>query len=270
MGVKSFVKQVLPLGICEYSVRRHEFMRMGIDGGRASALAVSSQAHEAILETRLNLVPTAILQTLRTCVDAGANAGLWTQTLLHVFRPARVIAVECEPRMLGPLKARFTGNSRVQIIEAALAQSAGTARFHQLSHPAGSSLLEARAEIKTEFHANSWDAVGSVEVPTIGYDQLVEGEQEISILKLDIQGAEERVLAGSSEGLRKTKSIILEVTFVSHYEGDAGFPELHRLMEQKGFGLYRLSAPYHRGGRILYADAVYVREEILSTLSTAP
>ena len=34
-------------------------------------------------------------------------------------------------------------------------------------------------------------------------------------------------------------------------------------MKDKGFGLYRLSPVYHRGGRALFADAVYVREEIL-------
>jgi hypothetical protein len=59
------------------------------------------------------------------------------------------------------------------------------------------------------------------------------------------------------------------VTFVSHYEDDSGFPELHQLMRRQGFGLYRLSAPYERGGRVLYSDAVYVREEILRDLAPA-
>jgi hypothetical protein len=39
-------------------------------------------------------------------------------------------------------------------------------------------------------------------------------------------------------------------------------------MRQKGFGLYRMSDTYQRGvGRALFADAVYVREEILQGLA---
>jgi hypothetical protein len=105
--------------------------------------------------------------------------------------------------------------------------------------------------------------VGTVDVRKITYDRLVADEAEISILKLDIQGAEREVLTSSADGLRKTNSVLMEVTFTPHYENDAGFAELHQLMTSKGFGLYRLSPPYHRGGRILYADALYIREDLL-------
>lgn len=105
-----------------------------------------------------------------------------------------------------------------------------------------------------------------MEVRKISYDELVADEEEVSILKLDIQGAEMGVLGSSREGLGKTKSILMEVTFTSHYESDAGFPELHQLMASKGVGLYRLSPPYHRGARIPYADALYIREDILHDL----
>ena len=72
-----------------------------------------------------------------------------------------------------------------------------------------------------------------------------------------------KVLSASSNGLRKTQAVIMEVTFMPHYEDDATFEELHVLMKDKGFGLYRLSPVYHRGGRALFADAVYVQETIL-------
>jgi len=267
MALKDLVKAVMPHGICEYSVRRHDYMRLGIDRYQASRIAISSRRYQTLCDARLNLVPTPILSALRTCVDAGANAGNWTQALLDLFRPERVIAVECEPRMVGPLQARFGAFPCVAIVDAALAEGEGTARFNQLRHPAGSSLLKPRADVVKQFAANSWDVIGTVDVRKISYDQLVGGEDEISILKLDIQGAEMGVLSNSQEGLRKTKCIIMEVTFTPHYEDDSGFPELHQLMASKGFGLYQLSAPYHRGVRVLYADAVYVREDILNGLA---
>ncbi len=269
MVLKELAKQVIPHGICEYSIRRHEYMRLGFDAYRAGRLAFSSRQYRNLSGARLNLLPPSILSTLRTCVDAGAHAGRWTQTLLDLFQPQRVIAVECDPRMVGPLKAKFKGYGRVTVVDAALSEEEGTASFHQLRHPAGSSLLKPREEIKKELLAASWDLVATVDVRTISYDQLVAEEEEISILKIDIQGAEMGVLTNSKEGIRKTKSIIMEVTFVSHYENDHGFPELHHLMRSKGFGLYRLSPAYERGGRALYSDAVYLREEILQSLAPA-
>jgi FkbM family methyltransferase len=263
MKLRDLVKQILPSGIRDYSVRRHDYMRVGFDATRASWIALSLARHRDLCDARLDLVPQSIFSALQTCVDAGAHAGTWTQTLLEQFKPKHVIAVECDPRLVAPLKARFSGLENVTVVDAALAEGEGSANFHQLRHPAGSSLLKPRAEAVKEFAANSWDLVGTVDVRKIGYDDLIAAEDEVSILKLDIQGAEMQVLFNSHKGLKKTKCIIMEVTFTSHYENDSGFPELHQFMASKGFGLYRLSSPYHRGARALFADAVYVREDIL-------
>lgn len=266
MLLKDLIKQLIPHGICEYSARRHDYMRLGFSASRATWIALSLRHHRDLCEARLDLVPAPILSALRTCVDGGAHAGSWTQALLDRFQPERVIAVECEPRLVGPLKARFRALPRVSVVDAALAESEGKASFHQLRHPASSSLFKPRAEVVKEFEAGSWDLVGTVDVRKVTYDQLVAGEEEISILKLDIQGGEMGALSSSQEGLRKTKCIILEVTFTSLYENNVAFAELHQLMAGKGFGLYRLSSAYHRGGRVLFADAVYVREDILDSL----
>jgi FkbM family methyltransferase len=267
MPLKEFLRQLIPHGICEYSIRRHDYMRLGIGANEAAWVAFSRSQYRSLCEARLNLLPKSILSQLRTCVDAGAHAGTWTEALLNRFQPKHLIAVECEPRLVGSLTAKFSRFPFVKVVDAALAESEGTASFHQLRHPAGSSLLKPRASITKELLANSWDVIGTVNVRKIGYDQLVSDEDEISILKLDIQGAEMRVLSNSQSGLRKTKCVVMEVTFTSHYEDDYGFPELHQLMAGKRFGLYRLSPPYDRGGRVLYADAVYVREDILDDLA---
>jgi FkbM family methyltransferase len=261
-------KGLLPHGICEYSIRRHGYMRSGFSSGKASRLALSRNRYRMFEDSRLNLLPPQILSSLQTCVDAGAHAGTWTAALLDLFNPKRVIAVECAPRMVPDLKGRFRNDSRVTIVDAALSAGAGTATLYQLQHPASSSLLRPRAEIGKEYQLKSWDVMNEVSVNTIGYDELVVSEPEISILKLDIQGSEMDVLSHSSAGLKKTRSVILEVVFTSHYDRDAVFPDLHDVMVRQGFGLYRLSEAYHRGGRSLFADAVYMKEDLLRELAT--
>src|SRR5580658_9433308 len=118
MVLKDLVKAVIPHGICEYSIRRHDYMRLGINAYQASRIAFSPRRYQNLCDARLNLVPPLVLSRLRICVDAGANQGNWTQALLDLFQPERVIAVECEPRMVGPLKARFGAFPRVSVVEA--------------------------------------------------------------------------------------------------------------------------------------------------------
>ena len=268
--LKNVVKQFLPLGIAEYSIRRHTYLRMGLSSRDATVRAFRSGVYGEIRDARLDLLPREITSCLRTCVDAGAHKGSWTRALMLAFRPEAVVLVECEPRLVGELNTTIGKLPRTRIVDAGLSGEDGSAEFFQLRHPAGSSLLKPRQDIGKQFEQNSWDVVGRARVRTVSYDRLVESEEEVSILKLDIQGAEAKVLRGSESGLKKTKAIIMEVTFLSHYEDDATFPHLHELMRLKGFGLYRLSDAYHRGnGRAIYADAVYIREEILRNLNGA-
>jgi FkbM family methyltransferase len=265
-ALRTIAKQLLPNGICEYSIRRHEYMRCGFTPGKASRLALSGKRYRMFGDARLDLIPKEISHSLRTCVDAGAHRGTWSEALLDLFQPERLILVECEPRLVDQLRANFATRQHTAVVEAALAETSGSATFYQLRHPASSSLLQPRPEITKEFEQSTWDVIGEVAVKTITYDELVADEEEVSLLKLDIQGAERRVLASSGSGIAKTRCIILEVNFTQHYSEDATFPELHALLATKGFGLYRLSSVYHRGGRALFADAVYVREEILNAL----
>lgn len=267
LSLKNILKGLLPHAAVEYSVRRHDYLRLGVPASRATSLAFSASRYRALCDARLNLLPPSILSALRTCVDAGAHAGAWTLALLDVFQPERILALECDPRLVGHLTQTMASLPQVQVIDAALASNDDEAAFHQLRHPAGSSLLKPLDGIAREFEAHSWDVIGEVTVKTVRYDSLVEPESEVSILKLDIQGAEKNVLSASTQGLRRTKSVILEVNFTPHYESDAVFAELHDLMRFKGFGLYRLSPAYHRGGRALFCDAVYLQEQILAEIA---
>jgi FkbM family methyltransferase len=267
-SLKVFAKKILPQAICDYSIRRHDYIRLGFRPGAASRMAVTESKHRAMCDARLHLLPRSILWRLRTCVDAGAHTGSWTKALLDLFCPECVMAVECDPRLLGPLRKAMEALPCVQIVDAALSDCDGSTGFFQLSHPASSSLLSARPEITAEYAEGSWAVVGQTEVRKISYDTLVATEKEISILKLDIQGSEKSMLAGSTSGLKKTKSVIIEVPFVSHYETDACFPELHGLMSQKGFALYGMSSAYRQhSGRALWADAVYVREDVMREIA---
>jgi hypothetical protein len=106
--------------------------------------------------------------------------------------------------------------------------------------------------------------VNKVRVPLETLDNLLAEIPEISLLKIDVQGYEKFVLEGAQAILKKTHYLIIEVNFISHYEGDILFPELHELLSASGFFLQNLSEPHfgHRnGGRITWLDAIYVSQD---------
>jgi hypothetical protein len=114
-----------------------------------------------------------------------------------------------------------------------------------------------------EFYDRGWNVRDTVSVETTTVDELA-GNRTIGLLKIDVQGAEQEVLAGATATLPRTSAVMLEVTFVSHYEGDATFVQLHETMQEAGFRLAGISPPARTPqGAMLTADACYVNLNFL-------
>ncbi len=117
-----------------------------------------------------------------------------------------------------------------------------------------------------QLYGEGWEPESVVSVETTTVDQLV-GGRNVALLKIDVQGAEAEVLAGASETLGRTDAVMLEVTFVSHYEGDATFPSLHQTMLDAGFSLTGIAEPARSpSGAMLCSDACYVSNRLLEDL----
>jgi Methyltransferase FkbM domain len=92
-------------------------------------------------------------------------------------------------------------------------------------------------------------------------DEDLRNRAEISLLKIDVQGYEPQVLKGAQAILKRTKILMIEVTYSSYYHGDMQFADLHRLVTSIApFRLWGISAPHCApSGKPMWADAVYVQ-----------
>jgi FkbM family methyltransferase len=214
--------------------------------------------HRIARESRLDLLPATLDLEDGLIVDLGANVGDWTAAVLEVAPRARVLAVEPAPEPRRRLEARFGGDPRVSIDSRAVAARAGAAEFFITRHSHNSSMRRPRASVDDHYGAvGAWNIVDRIEVPVTTVDELV-GNEDVAVLKIDVQGLEREALSGARGTLERAGGVLVEVTFISHYDGDATFPWLHEHLTQLGFDLVGLSEPFtSTQGALLWMDACY-------------
>jgi FkbM family methyltransferase len=222
----------------------------------------SVRSFGAARDARLDLLPAWVDLRAGIVADVGANVGDWSAAVLRVVPEARVLAVEPAPEPLRRLSERFADVPGVVVDGHAVSDRPGTAVLHVTGHSHNSSLHAPHAAMGSLYESTTgWDVVARVPTPTATLDELLAGE-DVALLKIDVQGAEREVLRGAPQVLARTAAVLIEVTFVSHYAGDATFPALHEQLSAHGFSLNALSEPFRaqRGtGSILWADACYCR-----------
>ena len=163
---------------------------------------------------------SAGLEDAELFVDVGANVGLYALTVAHAWPERRVIAVEPLPENLEKLRRATTLNAltNVTVVAGVVAAEAGRTQFHVNPLSDGGGSLVAFTAYQTgdivrdavAYRAAHPDFIATVDVETIPLDSLVTTR---SVLKVDVEGAEERVLRSGERALGKglVDVIVVEV-----------------------------------------------------------
>ncbi len=195
----------------------------------------------------------------RFVIDAGANRGGFTDAFLRLHNPERVVLVEANPEFAAKLRNKYSADARISVIEAALSEGGGPATFEINSYPDASSLLPIDPRNSTWWNRDL-SVARSVVVPTLSLADLLAREnlEAIDLLKLDVQGAERRVLSGASEILDRVRVIYTEVFFEPLYREAWLFREMNEFLAAHGFKLCGLSNIVHAAdGDLLQANATF-------------
>lgn len=249
---------VVPHRLWEARHRWGQLRSGGCSAKRTLTIALSGRRTNALVNSRLDLLPGHVLDDLSTLVDVGANVGQWTAGVLEVARPRHIRLFEPSPHVFPIVSRRFASRPEVKVVQAAVGDHDGTVSFYVTEHSHNASVLRPR-EDGQDLLDHGAQVRGQVVVEMVSLDTALADLASIDILKVDVQGFERSVLAGASATLRRTAWVLLEANFVSLYEEDLLLPELHALMLQAGFTLANLSHPYVRKGNALFSDALYRR-----------
>ncbi|MGV9006020.1 MAG: FkbM family methyltransferase [Brevundimonas sp.] len=171
-------------------------------------------------EPELALLPE-LVDPQRVAIDVGANAGVWSWSLLRATR--EVHAFEPNPKMYSRLEAALGG--KVHLHTVALSDTTGEAEFivpktrRGYSNQHGSlSRLGTNGE-----H-------GIVRVKTCRLDDM--DIRNVGFMKVDVEGFECAVLAGATETLRRERPVLV----VELEERHTGRPIADLITEVESYG----------------------------------
>ena len=197
------------------------------------ALLFRAVCEQGIFEADIVHRMTRLARAGTTVIDVGANLGLMSVPVLDACSSCRVVSFEPSPSSLPYLERTHADSAhreRWTVIGAAVADRAG-----ELDFTVGSSAQDALYE---GFRSGDRIAGGrTIKVPVTTLDDAWRtlGEPEVSLIKIDVEGAEAGVLAGATALLQRWRPALL-VEWYAPYLDRFSTPAVE---------LLRLAAPFN-------------------------
>ncbi len=139
-----------------------------------------------------------VLEPDSDCLDVGAHAGSVLREMTRVAPGGRHVAWEPLPKFAARLRKAYPG---VEVREAALSDENGESEFaHVLTDPGWSGFVHRPTP--------AGGRVETIRVRTERLDDALPAGVEPAFIKIDVEGAEERVLRGAVETLRLYRPLI--------------------------------------------------------------
>lgn len=184
--------------------------------------------------------------------DVGANVGEWVKLAAEGFPEARIHAFELSPRTFERLRVNLSG---VPVIMngCGLSDKAGTVEFRDYGDGSAISTM-----VDSDFHSSVQHAISKATVMTGDEYCGREGIDRIDLLKIDVEGAELRVLAGFARMLdeRRIRCLQFEYGFANG-DDHVVMRDFHRFLGARGYVVGKLWSKGVAFGPFTYSQNLF-------------
>ncbi len=193
-------------------------------------------------------------------VDIGANQGQYAMRMRSLGCRGRIISFEPGVRAYQLLERNAARDPLWTVRQIALGDAEGTVSLQVSRNLVSSSTLAVGAAHVAADRDSATDHTERIECARLD-DVLADDPATTPWLKIDVQGSEDRVLAGAAGMLTRARAVQCEMSAAPLYEGQAGYLAVMAALEDAGFSLVEIipgfRAPDSR--RLLQFDGIFLR-----------
>ena len=222
---------------------------------KAKANGIYLNAYKGILKLKiLGIEP-------KTFIDVGANRGMLTKTVNYFFPSCNIYSFEPIMACFYELKKLEKSILTLKTINCALSDYNGSAQFYENNYDYSSSLLKMNKRHVSAFPYSKETSAYKVSVYKLDFFGDIIKTVAPSMLKLDVQGAELKVMRGAGIFLESINYILCEMSFVELYKGQPLVNEIIDYLYEKRFVLIDL-LDFRRdpkNNELLQVDGIFKR-----------
>ena len=200
-------------------------------------------------------------QNINTVLDIGANVGQFAKEIREKIPHAQVYSFEPLKECFDKLNEKMKTDENFKSFNFALGNTEKEMEMHKSAYTPSSSLLQMSETHKTLFPHTKEHSEEKIKIKKL--DDVAKNlnlEKEI-LIKVDVQGFEDKVLAGGENTFRKAKVAIIETSFVELYDGQPLFDDIYEKLKSLGFkysGSLQQKLNKHTGA-IISEDSMFVK-----------
>lgn len=211
-----------------------------------------------------------IYQLLRSVIrpvifDVGAHHGETASVFSNLFPSADLYCFEPFEESFVELRKNSSNYPTATLEQIGLSDSSGMHEFHSNANSATNSLLQLEDRAANIWANNSLVAIKKVDCNFLTLDKYIEDKniKQIDLLKMDVQGAELRVLKGAKEAFKtnRIRNVYMEIIIGDTYSRQEKFSDYLNVLDSLGFRVHGLFNLFHGvDRRLLVLDALFTRK----------
>lgn len=201
-------------------------------------------------------------------LDVGANIGQFAREIREAGFGGRIVSFEPLQDAHAKLLQKSDHDDNWQVApRVAIGDQEGQVEINVAGNSFSSSILNMLPD--HEKAAPDSSTVGVEQTPLAPLDIAARSylrDDDLTFIKIDTQGYEDRVLEGAADILARAAGLHVELSFVPLYEGQPLFDEIVEQVRAAGFCMWNIWPGIFdpESGRMLQADATFFRDSTIA------
>jgi FkbM family methyltransferase len=201
---------------------------------------------------------------IKTVIDIGANVGQFAKLIHEVLPYAMIYSFEPLEDCYEELNQNMRKVKNFRAFNVAIGNMDGELEFHRSEFSPSSSVLPMTCLHKQNYPFTARNSI--IKVKSVRLDYIA---RELNIIpnllvKIDVQGFEDKVISGGWLTIRRAKILVLETSFQQLYVGQPLFEDIYESLKMDFQYIGSLGSPRvnRTDGSPLFEDSIFINRTI--------